>query len=404
MKRQHPVHVLFVVALTLLLPGSGGLPEAAAPSLDPAAPQPAGTWRSAGPLDGDGNPVRTNAIAASPLYAQDGVLFAAGSGGSGRYGALYRSTDRGYSWTEIFYPTPPSPFSGGWFAQVAVAVSAAGQADAVFARYNGNLSPTAKGAAPLAAYGDLYRSADGGESWSIVLSRQQVGPFALSPNFASDRTLFAIANGQLERSTDAGATWQALPFPVTDHDLAVYRLALSPDFASDHTLYAAGLGAIRRSTDGGATWEPLPGLTPTYGLALPPDFSSSGVFWSTYRTIESIGNGTPESGVLRHTGFGDSWQLASAGLPGVFDPNPRDLAVSPRFAVDSSLFTALCGPVTDPLQHSLFRTADGGGLWIDLGPAPGNPDVLGLVATHTGQEGLVAHMATEHGVWHYSEP
>lgn len=404
MKRQHPVHVLFVVALTLLVIGSGGLPAAAAPSLEPTAPQPAGTWRSAGPLDGDGNPVHTNAIAASPLYAQDGALFAAGGGSSGRYGALYRSTDRGYSWTEVLYPTPPDPFSGGWFGQVAVAVGASGQADVVFASYNGNLSPTAQAAAPLAPYGDLYRSTDGGESWSIVLSRQQVGPFALSPNFASDQTLFAIANGQLERSTDAGATWQALPFPAPDYDLAVYHLALSPDFANDHTLYAGGLGAIHRSTDGGVTWEPLPGLMPTYGLALPPNFASSGVLWSTYRTSEGIGDGTPESGVLRHSDRGDSWQLASAGLPGAFDPNPRHLAVSPRFEVDSSLFTALSGPTAGSPHHSLFHSLDGGANWLDLGPAPADPDVLGLAASYTAQEGLVAHLATEQGVWHYGAP
>jgi hypothetical protein len=53
------------------------------------------------------------------------------------------------------------------------------------------------------------------------------------------------------------------------------------------------------------------------------------------------------------------------------------------------------------MHHSLFRTANGGDSWIDLGAAPGDPDVLGLAATRTEAEGLVAHLATERGVWHY---
>ena len=103
----------------------------------------AGEWRSGGPFDDDGNPVRMNAIAASPQYAQDGTIFAAGSGR--RFGSLYRTTDRGYSWIEVLYPEPPDPYSGGWFGQVAVAASASGPATTVFASYNGNLSPDARG-------------------------------------------------------------------------------------------------------------------------------------------------------------------------------------------------------------------------------------------------------------------
>jgi hypothetical protein len=81
---------------------------------------------------------------------QYSTLFAAGSGRG--CGSIYRSTERGYSWTEIFHPAPPDLFSGGWFGQVAVAISASGQADVVFASYNGNLSPKAQDGAPLAPY------------------------------------------------------------------------------------------------------------------------------------------------------------------------------------------------------------------------------------------------------------
>ncbi len=398
MKRQLVLCVFISAALALLPVGQGGSAALASPTCDPTASLQAGEWRNGGPFDGDGNPVRINAIAASPFYAEDGTLFAAGNEQQ-RSGSLYRTMDRGQSWTEVLYPVPPNPYSGGWFEQVAVAVSDSAPANTVFASYNGRLSPSAQVAdASLAPYGFLYRSIDRGQSWENVLNRAMVGPFALSPAFDSDHTLFAIANGQLERSTNAGVTWQQLPFPTGAHNLAVFHLALSPNYPIDHTLYAAGTGNIHRSTDAGLTWEPLLGLTPTNALVLSPNFTSDGTFWTTYRTTVDA---TPPSGVLRHTNRGANWQLASAGLPGWVDPYPRHLAVSPRYAVDRSLFTALSGPVAGWMHHSLFRTANGGDSWIDLGAAPGDPDVLGLAATRTKAEGLVAHLATERGVWHY---
>ncbi len=401
-----------VVALAVIIAISGESRAApvAPPLGTPAAALLGGTWRSAGPLDGLGHPVHVAAVAASPLYDEDATLFAAGNAttGSDTYGSIYRSTDEGQTWQEVFHPAPPNPYSGGWFRQVAVAAAAASPATVVFANYNGNLSPTAAmsgqavhRAGPEAPYGSLYKSTDRGATWTTPLSGMWVGPFAVSPAFPSDQTLFVVTTDGLLKTTDGGATWAPQGFPNRAQPLEVAQLALSPGYASDQTLYAAGTGSTYRSTDGGSTWQPVGGPTPSYGLAVSPAFASDGRLWTSYRLIEGSGDGTPDSGVVRYGGSGDAWTLANTGLPGVYEPNPRPLAPSPKITSDGTLFTALSGPLTSWGQHSLFRTYNEGDTWIDLGPAPGNPDTFGLAVTSAEDEGLWAHLATDAGVWSY---
>ncbi len=400
---------IFWLAINLLaLFVAGAIAAAASPVRPGAEPAAGGAWRSGGPLNEAGQPIVVTAVAASPTYASDATLFAAGNGpGNGRsYGSLYRSTDGGGHWAEIFYPTPPGPYSGGWFRQVAVASTLSGPATTVFASYNGNLSPSAPSSAPSsvapqAPYGTLYRSTDRGETWAAALARMQIGPFVLSPAFGADHTLFVMIEGTLNRSTDSGGAWQPLPFPTTEHPLDVFDLAISPAFTADHTLFAAGYGPTQRSTDAGLTWQALPGYNPSYALAISPAFSQDRTLWSAYRVIEGVGDGTPESGIIRSTNGGATWHLTSIGLPGDYEPFPATLAVSPGFANDRSLFTALRGQFLGWDQHSLFRSYDGGESWVDLGPAPANPNALAVAITRTGAEGVVAHVATERGVWEY---
>ncbi len=378
---------------------AGVVGSAATPGREGMGPAAGGVWRSGGPLNEGGQPITMTAVAASPNYANDATLFAAGNGRG--YGSLYRSTDGGGGWAEIFYPTPPGPFSGGWFRQVAAAQAPSGPATTVFASYNGNLSPTGQaGMAPQAPYGTLYRSTDRGETWGVALTRMQIGAFVLSPAFASDQTVFVMVEGALNRSTDGGITWQPLPFPTAQHPLDVFDLAISPDFAADLTLFAGGYGPTQRSTDAGLSWQTLPGYNPSHALAVSPAFSQDRTLWSGYRLIEGIGDGTPEAGVIGSTDGGGSWRLSSNGLPGVYEPFPASLAVSPGFATDRSLFTALRGQFLGWDQHSLFRSYDGGESWVDLGPAPGNPNAFALAVTR-GVEGVIAHVATEGGVWEY---
>ena len=90
--------------------------------------------------------------------------------------------------------------------------------------------------------GRLFRSDDLGASWSEIASWAGLGvgsAIALSPDFASDQTLFvATANG-IFRTLDGGESWQEASFGLLDLD--VICLAPAPDFAHSQTLWVAEL-------------------------------------------------------------------------------------------------------------------------------------------------------------------
>jgi hypothetical protein len=114
----------------------------------------------------------------------------------------------------------------------------------------------------------------------------------------------------------------------------------------------AGLhqSGIYRSSDRGRTWEPA-----SEGLAAR---SMSALLVSPAyvedRTLFAAGI---EDGVLRSQDAGASWERAADGLPG---PQVLSLAISPRYGEDKTLLAALA--------EGLYRTADGGDTWIQIGP------------------------------------
>ncbi|MFO7633829.1 MAG: Gmad2 immunoglobulin-like domain-containing protein, partial [Caldilinea sp.] len=113
---------------------------------------------------------------------------------------------------------------------------------------------------------------------------------------------------------------------------------------------------------------------------------------------------TPENSVMRSFDGGNSWLRTATGLPGVYEPFARVLGVSPSYADDGAIFTALSGQILGFPYHSLLRSYDHGASWVDLGPAPDNPDIFDIAITSSAGEGVVAHVATERGVWHFHAP
>jgi photosystem II stability/assembly factor-like uncharacterized protein len=133
--------------------------------------------------------------------------------------------------------------------------------------------------------------------------------FALAVNLRSPRTVYAGGfGGRLYRSTDGGATWTE-----TQIGSDVYRVTSLAVDAGDssvpalenraNALYAgtSGGGAFR-SDDGGATWRTLPGLSEriVYAIGLDP------------RIPSTIYAGTP-AGVYRSLDRGVVWAQAGPG-------------------------------------------------------------------------------------------
>ena len=383
MKRLRWISLVVTLLLASLL-FSYSSPSAAAPAAIAdrfsAASQPA--WRSGGPFDANQQPIAIGDVAASPAYASDGTLFAAGQSG------VYQTTDRGDTWRVAL----PLPAHGDHAQATHVRISPGYAADGtVFAAF-------VNGATWV--YG-LAKTTDYGQTWAFDTRNGEMRALALSPAYPTDATLWTARSAEVFKSTDGGDTWSSYRLVPPGDSYDVFNLAVSPAFASDHALFAAGYDGTRRSTDGGQTWASVGGYAPSYGVAVSPAFAQDNTAWITYRFIESPGDGTPESAVQRTTNRGATWTLTATGLPGDYEPFARTLAVSPAYTSDHSLFTALGGQLVSGLSHSLFRSLDSGSTWLDLGPAPGNPDVHALDVTSTGFDGLMTHVATSAGVWRY---
>ncbi len=257
------------------------------------------------------------------------------------------------------------------------------------------LSPVfpADGIAFATTHTGVFRSRDGGRSWELGvegLGNLMVQSLALSPNFATDRTIFAgTADGNLYRSRDAGESWNFLPGPkgtsglialavaagpgenttiaagtaadgpfVSEDggrtwnargsglaDRAVIALALSPAFQQDRIAFVATEKALHRTADGGGSWELVwtcPKEDSLEAVAVSPGFA-------TDRTVFA---GTEGQGVLRSSDGGSTWQTANAGLP---DLCINALALSPDFARDQLVMAGTGGGVV--------LSADGGTSW-----------------------------------------
>ena len=98
---------------------------------------------------------------------------------------------------------------------------------------------------------------------------------ALAIDPATPSTLYAGTwGGGVFKSADGGASWSAVNtgLPATD----VYALVIDP--ATPSTLYAGTNGGVFKSTNGGAAWEAVnTGLTNTYvpSLAIDPMIPST---------------------------------------------------------------------------------------------------------------------------------
>ena len=104
------------------------------------------------------------------------------------------------------------------------------------------------------------RSADSGRTWERVWSNAGTYQVAPSPAFATDHTLFAAVQlgyeppplPKLIASFDGGDAWQARDTGLCN--MVVNSIALSPDFEQDHTLFAVQNGIIFKSQDAGQSW------------------------------------------------------------------------------------------------------------------------------------------------------
>lgn len=144
-------------------------------------------------------------------------------------GAMYKSTDHGLTWTALTFD---EVFSGGFGAL--------------------EIHPTNPNTVLIGVNNRIYRTVDGGTTWSEVKNLGTLG-YEIKYRPSNPDSVFCAADNGLWLSTDGGATWPTQVFSQACHDLdwhtadpdTVYLLKSNP------TLVRSELFV---SPNGGATW------------------------------------------------------------------------------------------------------------------------------------------------------
>jgi photosystem II stability/assembly factor-like uncharacterized protein len=209
-----------------------------------------------------------NQVAVPTRALLTGVAFADDTTGVavGHDSVILRSTDRGDTWERVYWaPEDEAPFFDVWFADPSNGI-ATGAYGSYFVTSDGgetwdfepvgdtdwHLHEIARDDAGrlfmVAEAGFVYRSDDGGVSWTELPSPYEGSYFGVLP-LAGDSVLLFGLRGHLFRSDDAGESWQEI-------DTGTVAMLTSGSVLSDGTVVIVGLGGtVLVSTDGGATFS-----------------------------------------------------------------------------------------------------------------------------------------------------
>ncbi|NUP44332.1 MAG: exo-alpha-sialidase [Streptomyces sp.] len=294
--------------------------------------------------------------------------------------SVFRSDDLGGTWKQPAAPAVKFPADTGTSLERVWQLHPAGASapDVVWA-----------GTQP----GALFRSRDGGESFELVRSLwehpqrpqwnagfggQAVHTVVTHPADA-DRVTVAVSTGGVYRSQDGGASWtpsnsgvQATFMPeeqrYPEFGQCVHKIA--QDAADPDRLYLQNHGGVYRSDDGGARWEGIAdGLPAEFGFAVATHKSRGDVAYVFPVAADSF-RMPPDfrCRVYRTEDAGGSWSALSDGLPD-----------EPSYGV--VLRDALCTDDADPggvyfgnRNGEVYASADQGDTWEQV--AGHLPDVL----------------------------
>ena len=163
-------------------------------------------------------------------------------------------------------------------------------------------------------YGDYYRSTNGGNSFTSIMSGIPAGGKWLSvihQDPITANTYYAGGRAELYKTTNSGTAWTALGTPTGTGNIAEFAIAPS----DNQIIYSlkVGANAISKSTDGGATFTAISAGLPTNSSPLyisisntNPDFAI--VVYSGYVAANKV---------FKTTNGGTTWTSLAAGLPNV---------------------------------------------------------------------------------------
>ena len=228
------------------------------------------------------------------------------------------------------------------------------------------------------AGGGLWRSVDGGLAFKPVFDKHApaIGAVTVDP---SNRKIVWVGTGEswvrnsvspgdgIYRSADGGDSWTRVGLEQTER---IARILVHPK--DSNTVFVCATGhlfddhpdrGVFRTQDGGKSWDKVLFVAPDAGcsdLAMDPQEPSvlyAGM-WQFRRSPWFFTSGGPLSGLYRSTDGGGTWHRLAKGLPGG-DIGRIALAVPP--AKPNVVFATV-----ESKQTALYRSEDRGETWTRL--------------------------------------
>ena len=274
---------------------------------------------------------------------------------------LYRSADDGQTWQVVEDSLPKVGFNTLAWEPDSGAVWG-GACSGSFPDYlrppglpNGDAEP------------GLYRSTDGGQTWTHVLTGVVGKGFAFAP-----RAIYAAAGNDVYLSTDGGQTW--IPQPGGP-SLGYSAVAVGEGQIYVGTLgggvYTATVAIDHAPFYGALTWQGTSGpAAEIHAIQLTSVPGLTGTLFAT----------AFPGGVYKSTDGGASWQEANFGLPGFTLPDPARngyyaLAANP--VNPQNLYLGIYG-------YGVYRSEDGAATWLPANTGLGNRYIYSLLVEGSG--------------------
>ncbi len=279
----------------------------------------AAPWQPLGPAPIVNGPFtgRCSAVTASPT--DRGLYYVAAASGG-----VWRSRDGGLTWTPLTDDMPAAAIGSLVMDPNDESIIYAGTGEANFANHS--------------LYGlGVYKSTDGGNSWTILAE----GTFA-------GRTFSKLIISHADSQTLYASIMHAGGFPARNA-------------AKGHPLMDGPVGVFR-STDAGVTWTHLTnGLPAVAASDVAIDPVDADILYAAIGDIF----GTPDNGVYKSIDGGDTWVKQAGGLP-TGTVGRISLAVAP--SRPQRVYALITNP-TDATgggaeTMDLYKTDNGGGRWI----------------------------------------
>lgn len=219
----------------------------------------------------------------------------------------------------------------------------------------------------------LLVTADAGQTWTYPSLGPAISVTAMAAGPSAPLVVYAATPTSIFKSVDGGTTWTV----TASAGLAGPATTVAVDAGSSSTVYATATQGVFISTDGAASWKLANiGVSNPLTRSVVAHPTQAGTVYASF----GGGNGIPNS-LIRSTDSGQTWSTLNVVAP----PNQLE---APVIAV---LFGSN-GAIILGTPSGLFISADGGNTFTagaavevdnteDLAIAPNNPNILYSVNT-----------------------